>query len=51
MEDKEQEDDVDDSNTVTPTEIISDLLPIRPGKSAGNDLGMLDRRALGGNEV
>ena len=51
MEDKEQEDDVDDSNTVTPTEIISDLLPIRPGKSAGNDLGMLDRRALGGNEL
>lgn len=44
MEEKEQDEDVDDSSTVTPAEIISDLLPIRPGKSAGNDLGMLDRR-------
>ena len=51
MEEKEQDEDVDDSNTVTPTEIISDLLPIRPSKSAGNDLGMLDRRALGGTEL
>lgn len=49
MEEKEQ--DEDDSSTVTPSEIISDLLPIRPGKSAGNDLGMLDRRALGGTEL
>ncbi len=52
MEDTNQEDDdIDDSNTVTPQEIVSDLLPVRPGKSAGNDLGMLDRRALGGNEL
>lgn len=51
MEENEQEDDADDSNTVTPAEIIGDLLPIRPGKSAGNDLGMLDRRALGGTEL
>ena len=51
MEEKEQDEDVDDSNTVTPAEIINDLLPIRPGKSAGNDLGMLDRRALGGTEL
>lgn len=51
MEEKEQDEDVDDSSTVTPAEIISDLLPIRPGKSAGNDLGMLDRRALGGTEL
>lgn len=51
MEEKEQDEDVDDSSTVTPSEIISDLLPIRPGKSAGNDLGMLDRRALGGTEL
>lgn len=36
---------------VTPQEIISDLLPVRPGKAAGNDLGMLDRRALGGSEL
>lgn len=51
MEEKEQDEYVDDSSTVTPSEIISDLLPIRPGKSAGNDLGMLDRRALGGTEL
>lgn len=51
MEEKELDEDVDDSSTVTPAEIISDLLPIRPGKSAGNDLGMLDRRALGGTEL
>lgn len=51
MEEKNQDEDVDDSSTVTPAEIISDLLPIRPGKSAGNDLGMLDRRALGGTEL
>lgn len=51
MEEKEQDEDMDDSSTVTPSEIISDLLPIRPGKSAGNDLGMLDRRALGGTEL
>ena len=51
MEEKKQNEDVDDSSTVTPAEIISDLLPIRPGKSAGNDLGMLDRRALGGTEL
>lgn len=51
MEEKNQAEDVDDSSTVTPAEIISDLLPIRPGKSAGNDLGMLDRRALGGTEL
>ena len=51
MEEKEQDEDMDDSSTVTPDEIISDLLPIRPGKSAGNDLGMLDRRALGGTEL
>ena len=51
MEEKESEDDVDDSNTVTPSEIVNDLLPVRPGKSAGNDLGVLDRRALGGSEL
>lgn len=51
MEEKEQDEELDDSSTVTPAEIISDLLPIRPGKSAGNDLGMLDRRALGGTEL
>ena len=31
--------------------IINKLLPIRPGKAAGNDLGMLDRRFLRGSEL
>ncbi len=32
-------------------DIINELLPIRPGKAAGNDLGMLDRRYLRGSEL
>ncbi len=32
-------------------EMIEKLLPIRPGKAAGNDLGMLDRRYLRGSEL
>ena len=32
-------------------ELIEELLPIRPGKAAGNDLGMLDRRYLRGSEL
>ena len=32
-------------------EMINELLPIRPGKAAGNDLGMLDRRYLRGSEL
>ena len=51
MEETEDDEDLDDSNTVTPDKIVNDLLPVRPGKSAGNDLGMLDRRALGGTEL
>ena len=47
----EDENDDDDPNTITPIEIVNTLLPVRPGKAAGNDLGMLDRRALGGNEL
>ena len=31
--------------------IIDELLPIRPGKAAGNNLGMLDRRYLRGSEL
>ena len=49
-EDREK-DDAEDSSTLTPTEIVNGLLPVRPGKSAGNDLGALDRRALGGTEL
>ena len=36
---------------LTAPEIIEQLLPIRPGKAAGNDLGMLDRRYLRGSEL
>ena len=32
-------------------DLINELLPIRPGKAAGNDLGMLDRRFLRGSEL
>lgn len=45
MEDETQEEDND-----VPA-IINKLLPIRPGKAAGNDLGMLDRRYLRGSEL
>lgn len=48
MEDVEED---ESSNTITPDKIISELLPVRPGKSAGNDLGVLDRRTLGGSEL
>ncbi|MGN0036632.1 MAG: DEAD/DEAH box helicase family protein [Bacteroidaceae bacterium] len=32
-------------------QIIGRLFPIRPGKAAGNDLGMLDRRSIRGSEI
>ena len=47
LEDDEPQEDGD----MTVLEIIEQLLPIRPGKAAGNDLGMLDRRTLRGNEI
>ena len=47
LEDDEPQEDGD----MTVPEIIDQLLPIRPGKAAGNDLGMLDRRTLRGNEI
>ena len=40
-----------DGNNLSASEVVDRLLPIRPGKSAGNDLGMLDRRHLRGSEV
>ncbi len=45
MENEEEDEDND-----VPA-IINKLLPIRPGKAAGNDLGMLDRRYLRGSEL
>ena len=44
----------DEPNESQPKDIpgmINELLPIRPGKAAGNDLGMLDRRYLRGSEL
>jgi type III restriction enzyme len=45
-----QIDDEKEDNDDIPN-IINKLLPIRPGKAAGNDLGMLDRRYLRGSEL
>lgn len=45
----EEEVDTGDSGDVS--KVIDKLLPIRPGKAAGNDLGMLDRRYLRGSEL
>ena len=39
------------SGMLSVPEMIERLLPIRPGKAAGNDLGMLDRRYLRGSEL
>lgn len=46
----QMEDEVEDEENDVPV-IINKLLPIRPGKAAGNDLGMLDRRYLRGSEL
>lgn len=46
----QMEDEVEDEDNDVPA-IINKLLPIRPGKAAGNDLGMLDRRYLRGSEL
>ncbi len=39
------------SEQLSVPEMIEQLLPIRPGKATGNDLGMLDRRYLRGSEL
>ena len=46
----QMEDEVEEEENDVP-DIINKLLPIRPGKAAGNDLGMLDRRYLRGSEL
>lgn len=46
----QMEDESQNDNDDVPS-IINKLLPIRPGKAAGNDLGMLDRRFLRGSEL
>ncbi|MBO7556963.1 MAG: DEAD/DEAH box helicase family protein [Bacteroidaceae bacterium] len=51
FENQMDDEEVDDSLPLTAQQIIDELLPIRPGKAAGNDLGVLDRRALSGTEL
>ena len=46
----QMEDETQEEGNDVPA-IINKLLPIRPGKAAGNDLGMLDRRYLRGSEL
>ncbi len=46
----QMEDEIEEEENDVPA-IINKLLPIRPGKAAGNDLGMLDRRYLRGSEL
>lgn len=41
----------DTTQPLSADEIVSQLLPVRPGKAAGNDLSTLDARALRGNEI
>lgn len=40
-----------DNDETTAPAIIRDLLPLRPGKAAGNDLNTIDGRVLGGTEL
>ncbi len=47
----QMQDDSQESQGMDVPKMINELLPIRPGKAAGNDLGMLDRRYLRGSEL
>ena len=47
----EAEYDSSKENDDTAPAIVRDLLPLRPGKAAGNDLNTIDRRVLGGTEL
>lgn len=51
FENQMEEESNEDSGAMTSQQLIDQLLPIRPGKAAGNDLGMLDRRYLRGSEL
>ena len=51
FENQMDDEPADDTQPLTAPQIIDELLPIRPGKSAGNDLGALDRRTLSGTEL
>lgn len=50
--DEEQEEPADrEGRELSAQEIVQQLLPIRPGKAAGNELGALDRCFLRGGEI
>lgn len=49
--DGEPTEDEDNDASLPANEVIGQLLPVRPGKAAGNDLGAIDRRTLGGTEL
>lgn len=51
FENQLEDEPIEENGKLSPAEIIDNLLPIRPGKAAGNDLGMLDRRYLRGSEI
>ena len=44
------EEEAEDGQPTLP-QLIGQLLPVRPGKAAGNELGALDRRTLRGSEL
>ncbi|MCR5076803.1 MAG: DEAD/DEAH box helicase family protein [Prevotella sp.] len=49
FENQLKDDEAEDGDT--PPDIVHDLLPVRPGKAAGNDLSVLDRRRQRGEEL
>ena len=51
FENQMDDDTEDKEESMSAPDIISDLLPVRPGKTAGNELGALDRRYLSGSEL
>ena len=51
FENQLEDEEPQEGEEISVPEIIEQLLPIRPGKATGNDLGMLDRRTLRGNEI
>lgn len=48
----QMDDDIDNEDeSMAVPDIIKELLPVRPGKAAGNELGAIDRRHLSGSEL
>ena len=51
FENQLDEEEPQEGSEMSVPQLIEELLPIRPGKAAGNDLGILDRRSLRGTEI